>query len=135
MGVGMQLALMHESITDAIREVIQAAGGPKKVGAMLWPDQPADHAAGRVRDCLNADRRERFTPDQVMFILRIGRECGCHSLINYISRESGYADPQPIEPEDELARLQREFVESTKAIGHMAARIEAITTHSMRRVA
>lgn len=130
----MQLHLMHESVTDALREVIQAAGGPKKIGALLWPDQPTDQAAGRVRDCLNPDRRERFTPDQVMYLLRVGRECGCHSLINYMARESGYADPQPVEPEDEVARLQREFIEATKALGTMAARIEHINSNSLRRV-
>lgn len=56
----MQMQLIHETINDALREVIQAAGGYKKVGAMMFPDIPADHAAGKVRDCLNSERRERL---------------------------------------------------------------------------
>jgi len=131
----MQMSLIHESITDALRDVINAAGGPKKVGAMMFPELPIDHAAGRVRDALNPDRRERFTPDQVMLLARIGRQVGCHAIITFLSREAGYADPQPIEPEDEVARLQRDFIEATKALGAMASRIEHITSTSLRRVA
>ena len=131
----MQMQLIHETINDALREVIQAAGGYKKVGAMMFPDIPADHAAGKVRDCLNSERRERFTPEQVMMIARIGRQVGSHALMTYMARESGYADPAPVEPEDEVARLQREFVEATKSLAGLASRIEHINSNSLRRVA
>lgn len=133
----MQYALMHESINDALREVVQAAGGAKKAGSTLWPELPIDQASGRVRDCLNSDRREKFSPEQVMLLAKLGRQCGCHALALFMARECGYADPQPIEPEDEVARLQREFAEATKALGAMAARIEAVQTQAatLRRVA
>lgn len=120
----MQMSLIHESLNDALREVVQAAGGNKKVGGMLYPEMPADHAAGRVRDCLNPDRREVFNPEQVLLLLRIGRQCGCHSAIGYLAFESGYSIPMPMEPEDEVIRLQREFVEATKSLGILASRIE-----------
>ena len=131
----MQYGLLHESLNDALREVIQAIGGTKKVGAMMFPEMPVDHAAGKVRDCTNPDRRERFTPDQVMLLVRLGRQVGCHSAMNFMARESGYADPQPIEPEDEVARLQREFLEATKTLGALAAKIESVQSASLRRVA
>lgn len=38
-------------------------------------------------------------------------------------RESGYADPQPIEPEDERARLEREFIAAVKVMSGMADRL------------
>ena len=120
----MQMSLHHESMADALREVIQAAGGPKAVGELMFPDMPADHAAGRIRDCLNSDRRDRFTPDQVLMILRIGHRVGCHAGMVFMSRELGYADPVPVEPEDEVARLQREFVEASKNLISMAGKIE-----------
>lgn len=122
----MQMSLIHESLNDALREVVQAAGGNKKVGTMLYPEMPADHAAGRVRDCLNPDRREVFNPEQVLLLLRIGRQCGCHSAMGYLAFESGYSTPVPMEPEDEVIRLQREFVEATKTLGFLANRIEHI---------
>lgn len=131
----MQLALHHESLTDALREVVSAAGGNKEIGVRMFPDMPADHAAQKVRDCLNTDRRERFTPDQVLMLMRIGRQIGCHAAITFMARECGYADPQPIEPEDEVARLQREFVEATKVLGQLAAKIESVQSSAIRRVA
>lgn len=134
----MQYALLHESITDALREVVQASGGPKKVGAMLWPELPIDQAAGKLRDCLNPDRREKLSPEQTVLLGRIGREAGCHALMVFMARECGYADPVPIEPEDEVARLQREFVEATKSLGALAARIESVQARGnmgLRRVA
>lgn len=132
----MQYGLLHESITDALREAVQALGGPKKVGPALWPELPFDQAAGRVRDCLNADRRERLNPEQVVLLGKMSRQVGCHAIAVFIARECGYADPQPIEPEDEIARLQREFVEATKTLGALANRIEHVQqTSGVRRVA
>ena len=120
----MQMSLHHESIADALREVVQAAGGPKAIGERMFPDMPADHAAARIRDCLNHDRRERFTPDQVLMILRIGHQIGCHAGMVFMSRELGYSDPIPVEPEDEVARLQRDFIEASKALVSMASKID-----------
>ena len=120
----MQMSLHHESMADALREVIQSAGGPKAVGERMFPDMPIDHAASRIRDCLNHDRRDRFTPDQVMMILRMGHQAGCHAGMIFIARELGYSDPVPVEPEDEVARLQREFVEASKSLMTMANKIE-----------
>ena len=42
----------------------------------------------------------------------------------FICRDLGYSDPQPIEPEDERAALQRQFIESTALLVKMAERIE-----------
>lgn len=131
----MQLSLMHESLNDALREAVQALGGSKKLGTMMWPELPLDHASNKVRDCLNPDRRERFNPDQVLMIMRLARQAGSHALANYIMREAGYADPLPVEPEDEIARMQREFVEATKALGQLAARIESVQSTKLQRVA
>lgn len=132
----MQMSLHHETITDALREVVAAAVGPKAIGARMFPDMAPDHAAGKVRDCLNTDRRERFTPDQVCMLLRIGREVGCHAGIVFMSRDAGYSDPVPVEPEDEITRLQREYVEATKALLTMAGKIEALGAKTtLRRAA
>lgn len=132
----MQLSLMHESLNDALREAGQALGGTKKVGAMMWPEMPIDHASNKLRDCLNSERRERLNPDQVLMVMRLARQAGCHALAAYMMREAGYADPQPVEPEDEIAKMQREFIEATKHLGQLAARIESVqATASRLRVA
>ena len=126
---------MHETLSDALREVITAAGGFKTVGALLFPDAPVDQAAGRLRDRLNDERREFLHPEQLTYLIRLGRRVGCHALLNFMARDAGYAEPTPIEPEDEIARLQREFVAATRALGAMATRIETISARTVRQVA
>lgn len=116
-------ALFHESMNDALREVVQALGGNKAVGMKMRPEKGADIAGRWVSDCLNASRDERFDPDQVLWLLRAGREIGCHAGANYLMREAGYADPTPIEPEDERARLQREFTVAVNALPVLVDRL------------
>ncbi len=119
-------ALFHESMNDALREVVQALGGNKAVGMKMRPEKGADVAGRWVSDCLNASRDERFDPDQVLWLLRAGREIGCHAAANYLMRESGYADPTPIEPEDERARLQREFIAAAHAVSGIGERLSRL---------
>jgi hypothetical protein len=119
-----QEALFYESFNDALSAVIQSCGGAKPVACKMWPEKTPDAAHRLLLACLNESRVERLTPDQVLFLLRLGREVGSHAAINYISRESGYADPQPIEPDDEKARLQREFIDAQKNMSQLAMRME-----------
>lgn len=116
-------ALFHESLTDALREVVQALGGMKSVGVALRPEKAPDAAGRWVADCLNPDRAECLHPDQLLFLLRAGREAGCHAAANYLMREAGYADPVPVEPEDERARAQRDFEVAVKTLGAVTDRL------------
>jgi hypothetical protein len=119
-----QQALFHESLNEALHDCIRALGGAKAVGHAMRPEKTVDDARRWVLDCLNPDRAEKFAPDQVLWILREARKAGCHAAITFIARECGYADPQPIEPEDERAALQRQFVEQSKAMQRLAQRME-----------
>lgn len=116
-------ALFHESITDALREAVQALGGLKKVGAEMRPEKTPDEAGRWVADCLNPDRREHFDADHVLYLLRAGRAAGCHAAANFLMREAGYSDPIPVEPEDERARAQRDFETAVKALGAVTDRL------------
>ena len=121
-----QAALFHETLYDALKEVVASAGGAKKVGEKLWPEKSADAAGRQLLDCLNDDRTAKLSPEQVLFIIRLGREVDCHSVMNYLARESGYADPTPIEPEDEKARLRREYIEAVKHMSKITDRMERV---------
>lgn len=130
-----QLALVHETINDALGAAISFLGGPKKVGAAMRPDQPLDHAAQWVRDCLNVTRREKFSPEQVIWLLREARAAGFHGAMAFIAAECGYADPQPLEPEDEKAELQRAFMEAVRQQSEIIRRLERLGISSVRSVA
>lgn len=119
-----QDALFYESLADALRAVVQALGGTKAAGCRLWPEKTPESAHRTLLDCLNEARPEKLSPEQVLYLLAAGRQVGCHAAMNYLAREAGYSDPLPVEPEDERARLQREYIEATKALQAIAGRIE-----------
>ena len=126
----MQQALFHESIQDALREVIRAAGGSKIVGCKLWPSLPVDQAASKISDCLNPDRRQHLNETEMLHLLRIGREIECHAAMHYIASICGYAQPDPVTPADEVQALQQQFILATKELKAMSQRLEAITARA-----
>lgn len=126
MKMNNQEVLFYDSINDALKDVIKHVGGNKAVGQMLWPEISADRVAGKLADCLNDARAEKLSPDQFILLLKVGREVGCHAAINYISREAGYSDPQPVNKEDQKERLQREFIESAKRMNKLAEDLKAL---------
>ena len=103
-----------------------ALGGTKAVGSRMRPELSPDHAGRWLSDCLNADRREKLDPDQVMWLLKEARQVGSHGLMTYMTREAGYTAPQPVDPLDEVAELQRQYIEAARAMAKMAERIERV---------
>lgn len=119
-----QPALFHESLTEALQDCVRALGGNKAVGKTLWPEKSVEDARRALLDSLNPERPNKLSPEQVLLILAESRKVGCHVGIAYILRHCGYADPQPLEPEDERASLQRQFIEQSKAMQALFARME-----------
>lgn len=119
-----QDSLFYESVTDALDGVVKACGGAKVVGCRLWPEKTPQAAHTLMLACLNEARPEKLSPEQVLWLLTAGRKVGCHAAMNYLAREAGYSDPLPIEPEDERAKLQRQFIEAQKAMQALAGRME-----------
>lgn len=120
-----QSPLFHEDIYEALRTVVMALGGAKKVAGSLWPDKPADKAGELLNNCLNRTRNEKLDPEQVCFLLREGRKRGCHAAADFIGADAGY-QVTPVEPEDEKAELQRQFIECEKALQNILLRLEVL---------
>lgn len=130
----IQDALFHETVNDALRAIIERAGGAKSVGLRLRPSKSADEAGRWLLDCLNPTRRERLDPEDLLHLLKIGRDVGYHGAMGFIANECGYK-AEPVDPEDEHAKLQREFIESVKASQRIAARLERLATPTVKAVA
>lgn len=116
--------LFCEDINEAIREIVNGLGGPKKVGPLLWPEKTIDQSHSLLLACLNPERKERLTPEQVMLLLREGRAVGCHVGVNFICDQAGYERPAPIEPEDELSKMLREYLDIEHRRAQLQPRIE-----------
>lgn len=124
-----QPELIHESLLDALRDAIKAIGGSKVAGQLLRPTKSISDAQNWCNDCLNPDRRDKFDLDDVITILRKSREAGFHGAMSFIATECGYA-AQPVEPADENARLQREFIAAVKQQQELVRRMERLNSSS-----
>lgn len=124
--MAQQEQLFYADIYDATRDVVRALGGMKRVGKTFWPEKSEEAAGEQLAAALNPARKERLNPEQMLYLKRESRKAGCHILAAFENQECGYAPPQPIEPEDERAQLQREYIESVKAQAKIAARLEKL---------
>lgn len=120
-----QQPLFCEDIYEALKTIGQAYGGSKKMGSLLWPDKPVDKAAQLWTDCLNRTRAEKLDPEQVILVLKIGREIGCHVGVDFISKECNYRW-ETIEPEDEKARLLQEVKLLGAELKQCLARLDSL---------
>jgi hypothetical protein len=100
-----QPPLFVESIYDAMRAMVQHLGGPKTVGAALWPAKSVDDARKQLLDCLNPERHEKLDPDQLVLLFRLAREAGFHVAKHWLDAETGYLPSVPADPAEEQARL------------------------------
>lgn len=118
-----QQELFVETIYEALDAIVKGTGGLKKVGSELWPSMATDKAGRELADCLNPSHVRKLDLEEVMWLLRRGRECNVHVGINFISESCGYAAPTPIDHESEKQKLQREFVDGVDRLERLADRI------------
>lgn len=114
-----------ESLNGVLVECVKACGGSKQVGPLLWPEKTPDAAQRLLLDCLNEDRPANLTPEAMLLILRMAHQKGFHDGMVYLCTRLGYAPPVAITPVDEVADLQRKFIEAQQAMVCMVAQMQA----------
>lgn len=122
----MNQKLFYDDDLDALKAQVQALGGNKKVGAILWPDKTPEAAGRSMADCCNSSRSERLSPSQLLLVMRLGREAGCHILAEHFMAEAGYSTPTPIDPQDEAAVLMQRMEDVMGIASSLADRLERI---------
>lgn len=123
----MQEELFHEDEYSALIHVVSALGGALVVGKQLFPHLGESAAERRVLDSLNRDRDQEFQFAHVLWLLKQARKVGVHSGMAFFNRECGYGDPQPVEPEDEYAELQRKVIAASQVFSDAVARMEKLS--------
>ncbi|MDO9313373.1 MAG: hypothetical protein Q7T97_02370 [Burkholderiaceae bacterium] len=126
---------MPDSLNESLVECVKACGGSAKVGAKLWPEKTPEAAQRLMLDCLNDDRPAKLSPEQVLFILRLARERGCHVGMNFLAASLSYAEPVPIEPRDEADELRRQVLEMGRQLQTALSRIEQLDRPTLRSAA
>lgn len=103
-----QNALFYECIEDAIKDDIQALGGPKKAAEIFFPDKTVDQGAAYLRAWALSDRAERPTPSQYILLKKLAEQAGSRACWIYEEQELSVKVTH-VEPEDELTALLREW--------------------------
>ncbi|MEW8119885.1 MAG: hypothetical protein AB2792_22210 [Candidatus Thiodiazotropha sp.] len=119
-----QVELFHEDIYEALRTCIGALGGAKKVGVLLRPEMAADKAGNWLNDCLNTAKRDKLDIEQVLYILKEARKVGCHAAMFFIADDCDYRRPEPIEPNNEIAELQKQSIEAVNRLEGLVKRMK-----------
>lgn len=113
---------IYETGEEATKAAILNSGKTmQQVGHALWPERSVEAAATLLRNALNPNRDERLTSDQHLFVANF---TGDYSWLYYCAHRCGHSQPVPVAPEDEQARLQREFVDAVRALGELQRRLD-----------
>jgi hypothetical protein len=116
----LEIGEFFESFNDALKALVLALGGYKKVGGLMRPELTGDAGKDWVKHCLMPDRREKFSPEQVSFLLREGRRVGFHAAMDYLANDTGYK-AQPVELEKQVESLEERIATGLQLLnGHMA---------------
>lgn len=131
-----QQTLFVESLEEALRDCVNALKGPKAVGVALWPELSADLAAKRLNHCLDPERQEKLELSQVLLIAKRARLAGCHTVMAFLAQQLDY-ECKAVDPETEVQRLQREFVQAVDHLSKIQTSLAAKTSDvaQMRRAA
>ena len=113
----------YESPEDALRAAVQALGGTKQVGALLWPDKTPDNAGRLLSDCLNTGRAEKQELSQVLRIFLLAKERGCQSPFVWFAAEAGY-EARAVTKAEEVDRLTLVVEQSSKILSAAVVALE-----------
>jgi len=124
----VQSQLFHDTIFDAIGADIAACGGFKAVAGKLWPAENVVTAATKLRNAINPEQAQKLCPEEVLTIKHLACEAGSFATIQYEAQALSYR-VEWVQPEDEQARLQREFITTAE---RMESLLKAIKTNETR---
>jgi len=120
-----QMTLWHESPEEALEADVQAAGGPKRVAAALWPARSPAEAARLLRRCLDPERQEKLGLDEVTHVVALAAEHGSRALLEYLARRAR-ARVTPVTPEDEKAELLERWEAARREVAALARMMEGV---------
>lgn len=117
--------LFGDTIYDALEQLVAALGGMKRVGYELWPEEGPERAGQRLRDALNPNHRTNLPPDRLMQLLKMGHGAGIHATFDFICDELDYEKTNPVNREQRVAELQKDFIRTVERLDEVAALLKA----------
>ena len=118
-----------ESPEAALRACVEALGGAKKVGGLLFPEKTVDNARDYLLACVNETRAEKLGYAQILFVFRLAKQAGFHAGWAYWSAEAEY-DSRPVTRADEMDRLTTVVEQTTKTLSAALAKLERMQANA-----
>lgn len=109
-------------VNDALKAVVVALGGPKRVGGLMRPELPAESAKDWVKHCLLPDRREKFSPEQVLWLLREARKVGFHAGMDFVASDTGYK-AEPVDVQTQVQDLEATIAHGVQLLNAQLAHL------------
>jgi hypothetical protein len=123
---GAQRRLLLETLQDALNELVIELGGHKHVGHVFRPEMSPEDAGNWLRKAIKGDRREALRPLQLLKPLRMGRDIGCHTAMQWIDEHLSYEPPVPITRESEIERLAQIIANAAEKVNAASAQLARI---------
>lgn len=127
--------LMMEDVYEAMKRAGQAIvafhepskikSWSKVIGHMLWPTKSPEDASKLWNNCMDKTRPEKLDPEQYLWLKREAKRCGCHILHAFDCDYTEYQVSNPVEPRDEVADLQKQYISAARQMKEIADRIES----------
>jgi len=107
----------YEGPESALTACVQALGGAKIVGPMLWPEahKTTEQAHKALLDCLNPERSEKLSYSQIIYLFRKAKQAGFHAGYDWWSQQCEYSI-SPISQADQEDRALEIIEKGTKAL-------------------
>lgn len=107
-----QEQLWHDTLEDALKDVligIYGRGWAQKAAADMYPTEEPLKKGDWLEKALNRERREKLSSDDVIWILRKGREHGIHTGMYFIADDCCYSRPEIISREQRKEAIKEEL--------------------------
>ena len=121
-----QETLFYEDIWDAIRTDVMAAGGWKAVGHALHPKKTPPAAAEFLKCQVNPSRNEKLDAEEIALIKKLAKAKNSFAIHYFECDQLGMTRGSPIEPEDEMAKLKKDYINAVEFMATIQKRMEQL---------
>lgn len=123
----MEQLRINDNEFDAIGDDIKILGGFKPAAGIFFPTRTPDQGAATLRSWCNPTRQEEPDFGQLMVLIEEAKKrAGYSEVIRYMEQRLN-CRIQFMAPEDEQAKLHREYVAAVAQLARLTDRIERNT--------
>ncbi len=127
MSQNVQPELFYDSYFEALRDDVNAIGGPKAVGQTFWPEKEIVAARNAVNDRLNPEKRDRFSDEQERYIMRAAkRKRDFSAALCFLCDDTEFERPKAKSADDERTAALRTIADASHTLKRALETVERL---------